>query len=175
LPCPQRLKTPVNSLLGGNVFYRRFRPFLTTQHGKNRYAFGIGGYDSRFLGILGRTLRKPFTLDEFSQERTVDADVDFRYLSVFGEYYLIRQEKIIIALNTQLGAGNIRVAYDLDGEPVVRKLRKGLVEHYAKLPKTRFPQLAGFPRSACWLGDKLGAGPEFRSSSGRMRAGAGFR
>ena len=108
---------------------------------KNRYAFGIGGYDSRFLGILGRTLRKPFTLDEFSQERTVDADVDFRYLSVFGEYYLIRQEKIIIALNTQLGAGNIRVAYDLDGEPVVRKLRKGLVEHYAKLTVRPLPWL----------------------------------
>jgi hypothetical protein len=108
---------------------------------KNKYAFGIGGYDSRFLGILGRTLSKPFTLDEFSPERTVDADVDFRYLSVFGEYYLVRQKKVILALNTQLGAGNIRVAYDLDGEPVVRKLRKGLVEHYAKLRVLPLPWL----------------------------------
>lgn len=108
---------------------------------KHKYAFGIGGYDSRFLGILGRTLRKPFVLNEFSPERTVDADVDFRYVSVFGEYNLVKKEKVVLSLNTQLGVGNIRIAYDLDDEPVVRKLRKGLVEHSAKLTVRPLPWL----------------------------------
>ena len=108
---------------------------------KHKYAFGIGGYDSRFLGILGRTLEKPFTLNEFRPERTVDADVDFRYISTFGEYNLIKKEKLVLALNTQVGLGNIRIAYDLDGEPVVRKLSKGLVEHSAKLTVRPLPWL----------------------------------
>lgn len=108
---------------------------------KYKYAFGIGGYDSRFLGILGRTLRKPFVLNEFSPARTVDADVDFRYLSVFGEYNLVKKEKVLLSLNTQLGVGNIRIVYDLDDEPVVRKLRKGLIEHSAKLTVRPLPWL----------------------------------
>jgi hypothetical protein len=109
---------------------------------KNKIETGVGIYSSSLFGILGKDVKKMYT--DFSQNPpvTLPADVNFQYISIYGEYAIIDNKRLTLVTNNQFGVGRVNIHLD-EGNDVSRRVRAGkrLIEHSLKAKVKTFPWL----------------------------------
>jgi len=94
---------------------------------------GLGIYSSNLFGLLGSSVRKDYQDNSIMPPPVFASEIGFHYFSVYGEYRLIDNERIMLTINSQIGLGRVDIDFV---EPNLGKDRiregKSLVEHSIK-------------------------------------------
>ena len=103
---------------------------------------GLGGYSSNLFGVLGRSVSKDYR--DFSEipPAVLPAEIGFHYFSIFGEYTLIHNNRLILTTNSQFGLGWVDIdIVDSSFEKENIRERKSLIEHSVKVDVKTFEWL----------------------------------
>lgn len=103
---------------------------------------GVGIYSSNLFGILGNTVSKNYIDNRVTPSLSIPSSIGFHYFSIFGEYTLIKNDRLTFTANSQLGLGWVDIRFDmpLGNEESLRE-RKALVEHSIKADVKTFEWL----------------------------------
>lgn len=103
---------------------------------------GIGVYSSNLFGLLGSSVTKDYQDKSVDPPIALPAEIGFHYFSVYGEYVLIKNKRLIFTANTQLGVGWVDIKI-IEASAERDKMRegKGLVEHSIKADVQTFKWL----------------------------------
>lgn len=98
-----------------------------------KFEVGLGAYGTRILDFLGKEVEKDYLDESLSPSQLVPAKIGFEYISLYGEYLVLENNRWNITANSQYGMGrvNIRIQETNDTERLKRE-RKSLVEHSVK-------------------------------------------
>ena len=98
-----------------------------------KYEIGLGVYGTRILDFLGKEVEKDYLDESLSPAQLVPARIGFEYISLYGEYLVLENDRWNLTVNSQYGMGrvNIRIIEPNDTERLKRE-RKSLVEHSVK-------------------------------------------
>ncbi|MBT8220307.1 MAG: hypothetical protein KJP00_10800 [Bacteroidia bacterium] len=107
----------------------------------DKFEAGVGFYKSRLFNFLGRRVEIDYVDDSVSPPQLLPAEVGFKYVSIFGEYTFLENEKWVLTFNNQFGLGRVNI-YVLEDE-MERKVKenKTLVEHSVKAKFKALPWL----------------------------------
>jgi len=95
---------------------------------------GLGVYSSNLFGILGRSVKKDYKDNTVTPSVTLPAEIGFHYFSVYGEYVMIRNSRLILTANSQLGLGWVDINFiDSSIEKNRKREGKGIIEHSVKV------------------------------------------
>ncbi|MCE7990412.1 MAG: hypothetical protein HEP71_00475 [Roseivirga sp.] len=99
----------------------------------NKFELGLGAYGTRLLDFLGKEVEKDYLDQSQSPAQLVPALIGFEYISLYGEYLVLENDRWNITANSQYGMGrvNIRIQEPNTDERLKRE-RKSLIEHSVK-------------------------------------------
>ena len=94
---------------------------------------GLGVYSSNLFGILGSSVEKEYKDNGAVPIVMLPAEIGFHYVSVYGEYVMIRNTRLIFTANSQLGLGWVDIDFDDLANRNSKREGKGMIEHSVKL------------------------------------------
>ena len=100
---------------------------------ENKYELGLGLYGSRLFNSFGTEVQKDYVDNNATPAQTVAATVGFDYLSLYGEYVVLKNNRWQLTVNSQFGIGRVNIRTDEPNQfnGLIRE-RKSLIEHSAK-------------------------------------------
>lgn len=95
---------------------------------------GVGLYSSNLFGILGSSLKKDYEDNSVIPSEFFSSEIGFHYLSIYGEYTIIKNKRLIFTANTQVGGGWVDIEFVEPNEDKsdIRE-GKGIIEHSVKV------------------------------------------
>ncbi len=103
---------------------------------------GLGVYSSNLFGILGNTVAKDYQHNSVVPPLILPASFGFHYFSIYGEYTIMRNRKLLLTTNSQLGHGWVDIDFtDTNIDKSRLRERKWLMEHSVKIDVETFEWL----------------------------------
>ena len=91
---------------------------------------------------MGSDVSKDYIDNSIPAANTFASEVGFHYFSVYGEYHLISSRRLLLSVNTQVGAGRVDDNFpELNLERDRVREIKSLVEHSIKADVLTLPWL----------------------------------
>ena len=98
-----------------------------------RFEAGIGIYSSNLFGILGSSVSKDYEDTRTSTPSAIfPAEIGFHYGSIYGEYTIIENKRLIFTANSQVGLGWVDIEFEENANKDRIREGKSLIEHSIK-------------------------------------------
>lgn len=98
-----------------------------------KYELGIGVYSSNLFGVLGRTVDKNYLDKTADPAIQVPSEIGFHYFSIYGEYTILKNNRLELTTNNQIGLGWVDIDFiaTTQGRESIQE-GKSLLEHSIK-------------------------------------------